>query len=369
MLNNFLFKNLKIIDLSTVLAGPSVGSFFAELGAQVIKVENPNQPDVTRSWKLPSEDKNSTISAYFSSVNYKKEYLSLNLREEKDREQLFDLLKDADVLLLNFKLGDQEKLHIPDDRLHEINPSLIIGKINGFGAENDRVAYDLILQAETGIMSMNGTPESGPVKMPIAFIDVLAAHHLKQGILIELLNRSNNSAYRGKIVTVSLYDAAVSSLINQASNYLMANHVPERIGSLHPNIAPYGELFTTSDNKTVTFAIGSNTHFKKLCEFLNAHELAKNPLFSNVQSRVQNRQQLFEILQRKIKNFTLSEILDDMHTNHVPCGEVKDVKRVFESKEAQNLIREEVINHELTKRVSSIAFQTKVSNVIAFKEK
>jgi|SRR5690554_252123 len=369
MLDDSVFKKLKIIDLSTVLAGPSVGSFFAELGAQVIKIENPNQPDVTRSWKLPSEDKDSSISAYFSSVNYKKEYLSLNLKETSDREKLFHLLEDADVLLMNFKLGDQEKLHIPDERLHEINPSLIIGKINGFGADDDRVAYDLILQAETGIMTMNGTPESGPVKMPVAFIDVLAAHHLKQGILIELINRSTQSAYQGKTVSVSLYDAAVSSLINQASNYLMANHIPERIGSLHPNIAPYGELFTTLDQKTITFAIGSNTHFKKLCSFLNADDLATNPLFSRGQNRVKHRQELFEILQRKIQKFTRNEILDYMHANRVPCGEVKDLKRVFESQKAQNLIREEIIDEKLTKRVTSIAFQTKESNIMANKEK
>lgn len=362
MLNNFFFKNLKVIDLSTVLAGPSVGSFFAELGAQVIKIENPNQPDITRSWKLPIEDKNSTISAYFSSINYKKEYLSLNLKEEKERKEFFNLLEDADILLMNFKLGDQEKLHISDDVLHKINPALIIGKINGFGTDSDRVAYDLILQAETGIMSMNGTPESGPVKMPIALIDVLAAHHLKQGILIELLNRSNETSYQGKTVSVSLYDAAISSLINQASNYLMTNQIPKRIGSLHPNIAPYGELFTTADNKTITFAIGSNTHFKKLCDFLKLSELPQSSLYSTIQNRVKNRTQLSKILEERIITYQLDEILLYMHKNHVPCGEVKDLANVFKNEATQRLIREENIEGETTKRVSGIAFQTKENN-------
>ena len=352
-----IFHTLKIIDLSTVLAGPSVGSFFAELGAQVIKVENSVYPDITRSWKLPNEDKNSTVSAYFSSINYKKSYQRLNLKEENQRKKLFEMLKDADLILMNFKLGDQEKLKISDAQLHSINPQLIIGKINGFGATSDRVAYDLILQAESGIMSMNGTPESGPVKMPIALIDVLAAHHLKEGLLIELFAKKGNPNYKGKSISVSLYDAAVSSLVNQASNYLMNNYVPQRIGSLHPNIAPYGELFTTSDQRTITFAIGSNRHFEQLCDFLKLSELANDQRFSSVQLRVKNRVQLFELLKEKVLHFPADDILEYMHAHFVPCGEVKDLAAVFNSKMAQDLVRTEVIEGVETKRVTGIAFR------------
>lgn len=352
-----IFKNLKIIDLSTVLAGPSVGSFFAELGAEVIKIENPVYPDITRSWKLPNEEKNSSVSAYFSSINYKKNYQQLNLKEDVDRAKLFDLLKTADVVLMNFKLGDQEKLKIADAQLHSINPQLIIGKVNGFGVESDRVAYDLILQAESGIMSMNGTPESGPVKMPIALIDVLAAHHLKEGILIELFSKKGNQNYKGSSISVSLYDAAVSSLVNQASNYLMAQHVAQRIGSLHPNIAPYGELFQTSDNRTITFAIGSNRHFSQLCEYLSLSQLTEDKLFSTVQQRVKNRSLLFELLKEKIKQLSADEILNYMHEHYVPCGEVKDLEAVFKSEMAQGLIRTEIIEGIETKRVTGIAFR------------
>src|SRR5699024_9338562 len=136
---------------------------------------------------------------------------------------------------------------------------------------------------------------SHPIKMPIALIYVLAAHHLKEAILIELLIKSKSENYEGKAIDVSLYDAAVSSLVNQASNYLMAGHVPQRTGSLHPNIAPYGELFKTADHKTITFAIGSNRHFKDLCEFLNIPELIEQEKFKNVQNRVSNRMELFEL--------------------------------------------------------------------------
>lgn len=357
MSNSSIFKNLKVIDLSTVLAGPSVGTFFSELGAEVIKVEHPIYPDVTRSWKLPGENQESSVSAYFSSINYLKSYQQLNLKIEKDRAQLLEEVKTADIILMNFKLGDQEKLKITDQILRKANPELIIGKINGFGAKSDRVAYDLILQAESGIMSMNGTPESGPVKMPIALIDVLAAHHLKEGLLIELFDKKGNENYEGKSVTVSLYDAAVSSLVNQASNYLMTKTVPKRIGSLHPNIAPYGELFTTSNGRIITFAIGSNRHFEQLCEYLKLNNLATDERFSNVQNRVINRAELFEILNIKVKDHSADEILKYMHEHFVPCGEVKDLAAVFESEMAKDLIRTEVIDGIETKRVTGVAFK------------
>lgn len=351
------FKDLKILELATVLAGPAVGMFFAELGAKVLKIESPEHPDVTRSWKLPSEDKESSVSAYFSSVNYQKHYRFLDFKTESDYRALLDEVKTADLVLMNFKHGDQEKLRITDDRLREENPTLIIGKITGFGSNSDRVAYDLVLQAETGIMSMNGTPQSGPVKMPIALIDVLAAHQLKEGLLIELLNRERTKNYSGKTVTVSLYDAAVTSLVNQASNYLMAGYIPRRIGSLHPNIAPYGELFETADGRTITFAIGSNKHFRRLCDFLNIPELAEQDAYATTQNRVKNRTALAEVLAPLIRTHSADKLLAEMIERGVPCGEIKDLAGVFKTKQAQELIREEKIDGVLTRRVSGIAFK------------
>ncbi len=352
-----MLNHLTVIDCSTVLAGPSVGTFFAELGAKVIKIENPAVPDVTRSWKLASEDKSSNISAYFSSVNYGKEFRTLDLKLDNDREKLFDVLEKADVFLSNFKFGDDEKLGISDHILRNKFPKLIIGKINGFGEDSDRVAYDLILQAETGFMAMNGSQDSGPTKMPVALIDVLAAHHLKEGILAALLERTSTN--QGKVVTVSLYDAALSSLANQASNYLMQNHVPKPIGSLHPNIAPYGELFQTADNKTITFAIGSNKHFSILCDFLGLNDLPSNEKYAVNVNRVQNRLELRELLQTKIQHLSSNVITEFMHKEHVPVGVIQTLDEVFSKETAQNLIREELIEDQLTKRVTQIAFKTK----------
>ena len=350
-----MLENLTVIDASTVLAGPSVGTFFAELGATVMKVENPNIPDVTRSWKLENEDQESPISAYYSSVNYRKNEVALDLKKLSDHVAFLKQIETADILISNFKHGDEAKLGIADEILHRINPRLIIGKINGFGEESDRVAYDLILQAETGFMSMNGTQESGPVKMPVALIDVLAGHQLKEALLLALLERSTTG--KGAVVSVSLYDTAVCSLMNQASNYLMAGKIPECIGSAHPNISPYGELFTTLDGDTVTFAIGSNAHFVKLCQFLKLEQLTADERFSENINRVKNRTALREIIEEKVKLLHTDAILQTLIAANVPVAKVKDLHEVFEDEAARALIREEDQAGIMTKRVTSIAFK------------
>lgn len=352
-MNQLPFKNLKIIDLSTVLAGPSVGSFFAELGANVLKIEHPLHGDVTNSWRLKTETNPKTRSAYYASVNYKKTILKLNLGTDTDYGRFSEELKDADILLMNFKKGDDQKLKVTPHELWQIHPGLIIGKITGFGSDADRIAYDLILQAETGFMSMNGTAESGPVKMPVALIDVLAAHQLKEGLLLALLQKTKQ---KGQVVSVSLYDAAICSLANQASNYLMEGHIPQRIGSLHPNIAPYGEIFQTKDQQLITFAIGTDQHFKKLVSFLGLDELATDSRFYNNMERVKNRGVLFELLAEKILELTCAKMITELMDLNVPVAKIKSLDEVFTDPNACALVKEERSNGQNTKRVSQIAF-------------
>lgn len=350
-----MLSGLKVVDASTVLAGPAVGTFLAELGAEVIKIEHPVNKDVTRSWKLPSEDKQSATSAYFSSVNFRKSYRYLDLNHTEDRKCLQDLLVDADIFISNFKKGDAEKFGLDDAHLHTLNPKLVIGKITGFGLDSDRVAYDLVLQAETGFMAMNGTPESGPVKMPVALIDVLAAHHLKEGILLALLQRERNG--KGSSLSVSLYEAAISSLVNQASNFLMAGVIPNRIGSKHPNIAPYGELFYTKDKVLITFAIGSDRHFQLLCDVLGLESLPYQTEFENNTARVEHRALLESVLSKAVVTHDSEQLLSSLHVLHVPVARIKNLQEVFEDPAAYAMIREEHIEGRLTKRVSSIAFK------------
>ena len=351
---NLPLNGIKVIDASTVLAGPSVGMFLAELGAEVIKVEHPKYQDVTRSWKLPNEDVDANVSAYFSSINYGKSYVHLDLKNDSDRSSFNEMLVDADILLMNFKRSDYEKFQLTNKDLTAINPRLIVGKISGYGIESDRVAYDLILQAETGFMSMNGQSDGPPTKMPVALIDVLAAHHLKEAILLALYTRERSE--KGAILNVSLYDAAISSLVNQASNYLMTGHVPQRLGSKHPNIAPYGELFETKDQRTVTFAIGSDAHFEKLCETLNAHPILSDIRFTSNQNRVVNREALHRTLIPYVSEWNSTDLLEALQTLNVPAGKVMNVEEVFNDPHARSLVREETMDGILTKRVASAIF-------------
>lgn len=351
------FKNLNVVEIASVLAGPSVGLFFAELGANVVKVENKTtRGDVTRTWKLPGEDRSASISAYYASVNSGKENILIDLKDENDRNQLNDLLKNADILIVNFKAGDAEKFRLDYASVKALNEGLIYGEITGFGEESDRVAYDLILQAESGFMSMNGTADSGPVKMPVALIDLLAGHQLKAGVLTALYNRDAKQL-GGSRVSVSLYDAALASLANQATNWLMVNHIPQRIGSTHPNIAPYGELFTTADGAIITFAIGSDKQFLKLCSALEISETANDSKFLTNRDRVSNREVLQEILQDKVSQFKADQLLERLNKDYVPAARVKDMKEVFESPLAKQLIVESEMEGSKAKYVKSTVFK------------
>ena len=331
-------KGLKVVELAGVLAGPSAGLFFAELGAKVIKIENKlTGGDVTRGWKLPGESKSCGVSAYFLSVNFLKKHLFLDLRDKVDYKKCLGHIRDADIAIVNYKKGDDKKLGLDFATLRKINPWLIYASITGFSETDERVAYDLVMQAETGFMSMNGTAQSGPLKMPVALIDLLAAHQLKEAILLALLKRSKTG--KGSRVSVSLFDAAVSSLANQASNWLVAKHLPQRTGSLHPNIAPYGEIFKTSDDVMVTFAIGTDKQFADLCSIVGSAALATNKNFLSNQLRVKNRKRLFSLLNKAVRECTFKKIESECTARRVPYARVRNLKEVFELPLARKLLR------------------------------
>lgn len=352
---NQLFKELKVVDLSTVLAGPSVATFFSELGADVIKIENPRTGgDVTRSWKLETENTNSNVSAYFSSINYKKKYIELDISTEEGYSVLLPLIQDADILITNFKHGDDKKFKLTPDEVQAINPFIIYARLKGFDSMPQRVAYDVVLQAETGFMHMNGTVDSGPVKMPVAMMDVLAAHQLKEGILCALIQKLKTG--KGSTVECSLEKAGIASLVNQATNYLMAGHDAERMGSLHPNIAPYGEIFYGSDNKGIVLAVGSDKQFKTLCSILNAQILTREEKFANNQNRVIHRQELSDLLQSYFTMKKRDEWMDLLIMHQIPAGAIRRISEVMESNVAKTMILEEEIQGVYTKRIASVGF-------------
>ncbi len=351
-----IFKDLKIVELAGVLAGPSVGYFFAELGANVIKIENPKtNGDVTRSWKLKNEDPKSNTSSYFWSVNGLKEFVSLDISQPKDLTKLYDHIKHADIVISNYKKGDDQKLKVDYSTLSKLKKDLIYASISGFGNESPRTAYDLILQAESGFMFMNGEPNSVPTKMPVALIDIIAGHQLKEAILIALIKKYKTK--KGSRVSVSLFDSAVASLANQATNWLIGNHLPVASGSLHPNIAPYGELFITKDKHYITFAIGANKQFEALCTVINNNTLAKDPKFGSNQNRIKNRQELYGILNNHISKFLFKDIFKACEKHEVPIGKIRNMKEVFELPEAKEMLREIKDGKVNKKVVSSIGFK------------
>lgn len=349
-----LFKNLKVVDCSSVLAGPMVGTFFSELGARVVKFENAKtNGDVTRTWYTPAESKEK-ISSYYASINYNKEIHFVDLTSESDINKIHSELADADIIISNFKGNDAEKFQLNSSYLSERFPKLIQGVIRGFEFDKDRLAYDVVLQAETGFMFMNGAASGPPVKMPVALIDILAAHQLKEGILCALLQKIQTG--KGSCVEVSLEKAALASLVNQASYYLMTGKIPQRMGSLHPNIAPYGEVFTTSDNLLFVLAVGSDSQFYKLCEILSLPEIRLDIRFSSNTSRVENRTNLQEILQKKFATLRGDFFEKEAQTSGVPYGRVRNMEEVFDRPAAIGGIITEIIEDTQTKRLQSVAF-------------
>ncbi len=332
-----IFEGLRVIELANVLAGPSVGQFFAELGAQVIKVENPaTRGDVTRSWKLASEVNDELNSAYFSAINSGKVSIALDLKNAKHFKVLMELVSKSNMLISSYKPGDAEKLAIDHLSLQKVNSNLIYGQITGYGDDDPKVGYDAILQAETGFMFMNGEPGGKSIKMPVALIDILAAHQLKEALLIAYIHHLKTG--EASRVSVSLLDAAISSLANQATNYLIAGHNPVKMGADHPNIAPYGSVFQCKSGEQVVLAIGTDMQFKALCAVLLIPEIAELSEFMHNSARVTNRKKLDGLLQNSFSKVHFERIILQLNAHKIPAGRLQSVQEVLNSGVADHLL-------------------------------
>lgn len=331
-----IFKDLRVLELASVLAGPSVGQFFAELGAEVIKVENlKSRGDITRTWKIAGE-KDGDLSAYFCSCNWGKKSVAVDLTSNNGREIVQKLAAKSDIVIASYKLGDANKLGVSYEQLRAHNQQLIYGQITGYGSDNDRVGYDAVIQAEAGFMDLNGEKDGSPTKMPVALIDILAGHQLKEGLLLALLKKGRTS--QGSLVEVSLIQTAIASLANQATNWLTTGKIPTRNGSAHPNIAPYGEAFVTSDSKRILLAIGSDRQFDDLVELLGIGHEALGKKFLTNQERVENRVELNHVLEEHMARMGSKVFLEKANNKKIPAGLIQNVKEVFEMKEAKELV-------------------------------
>ncbi len=323
-----LLSHLHIVELGSVLAIPAVGMFFAECGARVTKVENPHTGgDVTRQWKLAAEPQHSPVSAYYASVNFGKDVVYIDLKTEEGYLEVMDLISSADIVLFNFLPSTAKRLKLDEASIRSRFPHVITGRISGYGKESESPAFDLLLQAETGFLAMTGTGPGQWAKLPVAFIDLFAAHQLKEGLLLALMQKAQTGS--GSSVHVSLYRAAMAAMANQGSNWLNAGHDPGPMGLLHPNICPYGETLISGDHATFVLAAGTNKQFRALCRVLDTEHTADDPRFSDNAQRVKHRKVLQDILHQQSGRYNANELRRKLQAEDVPAALITPVSEAI----------------------------------------
>jgi crotonobetainyl-CoA:carnitine CoA-transferase CaiB-like acyl-CoA transferase len=318
---------LKVIDLSRVLGGPYCGQMLADHGAEVIKVEPP-QGDETRLWGPPFDQEG--ISAYFAGINRNKRTIALDLSKPEGRDVLLNLLEQADVLIDNFKTGTMEKWGIGyADTLSKKFPRLIHARVSGFGADGPLggfPGYDAMVQASSGLVSVNGSPESGPVRIGVPVVDLSTGMNACIGILMALYERVRSG--KGQFVDATLYDSAIALHQPHAPNYFIAGAKPKLVGNSHGSLAPYSNFPTRGRN--IVVGAGNDGQFRKLTQMLGKPELAQDPRFKTNKDRVANRPALEAELRALTKDRDGESFANELMENGVPSGAVMEVPDVME---------------------------------------
>ncbi|HCP81752.1 MAG TPA: CoA transferase [Octadecabacter sp.] len=319
---------LKVVELARILAGPWAGQLLADLGAEVIKVEAPSGDD-TRTWGPPFiEHEGESSAAYFHGCNRGKKSVVIDFRTEHGKAELLSLLRDADVVIENFKVGGLAKYGLDYATLKESHPRLIYCSITGFGQDGPyaaRAGYDYIIQGMSGLMSVTGEPEGQPQKVGVAVTDILTGLYASNAILAAVHQRHQTG--RGQQIDLALLDVAVATTANQAMNYLATGKSPERLGNAHPNIVPY-QVFECADGHVI-IAVGNDGQFRKFCSVLGAEELADEPRFATNPARLENRDVLVPILASKMRVWTKLGIMAMCEANGVPAGPINTFEDVF----------------------------------------
>lgn len=318
-------EGVKVIDLSRILAGPLCTMTLADFGAEVLKVEN-GAGDETRSWKPPVNAQG--ISTYYWSVNRNKQAIIADFADATDLQALRELIRDADVLVENFRHGVLAKFGLDYQSLLELNPKLVYCSISGFGEKQGAAlpGFDLLVQAVGGLMSITGEPEGTPSKVGVALVDVLAAQNAVTGILLAL--RERDASGQGQRVSVNLLHSLLAGLTNQSSSTLATGKSPARMGNAHPSIAPY-ETFAVQDG-VVAIAVGNDRQFAALARELGQPELADDPRFSSNSARVAHRQDLKAIIEAATAQDTAVHWAQTLMSAGVPAGKVNSIAEAIE---------------------------------------
>lgn len=349
--------NVKILDLSRVLAGPYCTMILGDLGAEVLKVEAPGGSDETRNWGPPFKY---DVSAYYLSANRNKKAITVDLKSEKGVEIIKKLVSESDVIINNFKTGTMDRFGLGYEVLAQLNPRIVYCSITGFGEtgpDRNMPGYDFIIQAMSGLMSITGTKGSGPQKSGVAIVDVLTGLYACIGIQAALLERVQSG--RGQKLDISLYDSAVSALVNIGSNYLMAEEVPEALGNVHANIVPY-QTFQTLDGEMV-IAVGNDNQFKELCTVLDRPEYATDERFRTNPDRVKHREELVPMLQDVFLTKGTAYWQEQCRNNNIPSGPIQNLKEVVNDKQLQSRNMFVTLDHPTAGSIKMIGSPLKLS--------
>src|SRR3954447_19540187 len=324
-------KGVRVIELARILAGPWAGQLLADLGADVIKVENPDGGDDTRKWGPPfvkGADGENLSAAYYHSCNRGKRSISVDFSTPEGAEIVRKLAAGADVLIENFKLGGLKKYGLDYDALSAVNPRLVYCSITGFGQDGPyapRAGYDFIIQGMSGMMSITGAAGGEPQKAGVAISDIFTG--LYAVIAIQAALRHAEKTGEGQFIDMALFDSQISVLGNQNLNYLVSGVPPVQMGNAHMNIAPY-EVLPVSDGHII-LAVGNDSQFRKFCATVGLDTLPDNPDFASNAARVTNRKALREALIARLASFERDALLAELEKAGVPASPINDIGQMF----------------------------------------
>jgi crotonobetainyl-CoA:carnitine CoA-transferase CaiB-like acyl-CoA transferase len=321
-------EGLKVIELARILAGPWAGQTLGDLGAEVIKVEAPEGDD-TRQWGPPFvERENDKTASYFHSCNRGKSSVIVDFRTDEGKAVLIELVRDADILIENFKVGGLKKYGLDYENLAKVNPKLIYCSITGFGQTGPyahRAGYDYIIQGMSGFMSITGEPDGAPQRAGVAITDIFTGVYATSAILAALHMRARTG--KGQHIDMSLLDSAVCVMANQALNYLTTGNPPQRTGNYHPNLTPY-QVFECRDGHII-IATGNDGQYQRLCDILGLPKMASAPEYLKNANRVENREDMIAKLSARTVLMSKGELLTACEAKGVPAGPINSMDEVF----------------------------------------
>ncbi len=319
---NAPLENIKVLDLTRILAGPYCTMMLGDMGAEIIKVENPKNGDDTRGWGPPFLK---GVSTYFISVNRNKKSMTLNLKENKGKEILRKLIKQCDVMVENFRPGTLDNLGFPWSEIQKINDKIIFASVSGFGQTGPRKnepGFDVVIQGEGGIMSITGEPDGPPTKVGASIGDITAGMLAAQGILLGLYTREKTG--KGQMVDISMLDGQISLLTYHANAFFATGKVPNRRGNRHPSITPY-ETYKCKDG-FLNLGVGNDSLWVKFCDAVGLDKIKDDQRFQINAERVKNREELEKILIPFFENYELKEIIEILRNNGIPCGPINNLE-------------------------------------------